>query len=84
MVFFVPLIPDAHYESYNEVPGLVDVLVKGLKCPILNPDIVHYPDDSFFDSSYHMRDFAGKRRSTMLGERLQAYLKSGLLPVPRS
>ena len=73
--YFIPFIPESRFQNNREVATRSAELLKSeLKIPILNPDSFVFPDESYFDSCYHMQDEPGARRTQILVDGLKREL----------
>lgn len=77
MYYFIPIIAQSRYEQFKETADShVAILKENLEIPILNPDTYAFPDDSYFDSCYHMQDEPGTQRTQILVDGLKPYLQT--------
>lgn len=75
LVYFIPIVAEQGYlEERERMDNYLKLVRKKLKSPILNPTEFFYPNDSFFDSCYHMKYEAGLRRTKMLTSALKNVL----------
>ena len=77
IVYLVPFVPESIRRDHLDKLNLcVRELTSRLTILILNADQYLMPDDAFFDTAYHLRDFAGRRRSELIAQRLQEFLRA--------
>lgn len=75
IVYLVPFIPESiNRDNLDTVNLCMRELRSKLTIPILNPDQYLMPDAAYFDSAYHLRDFAGRCRTKMVANWLQEFL----------
>ncbi|MEO0795845.1 MAG: hypothetical protein AAFX93_11810 [Verrucomicrobiota bacterium] len=78
MLFAYPPISEQSYvENETSIKLLDNVLHERLEFPIINqPEAMLYPDDVFFDSSYHLKEDAVYDRTERLIDSLRPFLRS--------